>query len=158
MGRYISETKSMGMEKIKNSDYVGAIRVFEDLRKYINENINIFDFNVTKVSDMADDIDERTKIINKSIFDSLIQERDDMVKEITDKLGENSSILVFICLLDCAYFVPISNYLKINAFKNKAISAMYTIGWWTLLITGIGLVFLIPAYIWQKMEIRYVKT
>lgn len=157
MGRYISETRSEAMEKINKSDFGGAVTIFENLRKYIAENIDQFNLNKDKVEEIVTDIDERTGMVNKAVLDALSTERDDVVKKLFEKLGDTTEAGVFMCMLDCAYYVPLTKFLKINASKNQTLSILFNIGWWTVLINGIGLLFLIPAYIWQRMEVKYVR-
>jgi len=157
MGRYISETRSEAMEKINKSDFGGAVTIFENLRKYIAENIDQFNLNKEKIEEIVTDIDERTGMVNKAVLDALSAERDDVVKKLFEKLGDTTEAGVFMCMLDCAYYVPLAKFLKINASKNQTLSILFNIGWWTVLINGIGLLFLIPAYIWQRMEVKYVR-
>ena len=158
MGRYITETRSLAMDKINKNDFSGAIRIFEKLRKYIYDNLDRFSLVKEKVDEMVEDIDNRSATVNKTVFDVLLKERDDAVKNINQSLGENSSANTLLCLLDCAYYVPAAHFLDMNMGKNQALSILFRIGWWTVLIYGMGLIFLIPAYIWQNMEVRYVRA
>lgn len=157
ISRYIVETRSEAMEMIKNGKFAEAINEFESLRVYIVENLDYFDLVTDKVANMVDGIDERTNYVNPAIFDELSKERDDMVTKLFEKLGETSSASVLMCLLDCAYFVPLGGYLKKVTSKNEKLGWLFNLGWWTILIYGAGLLFLIPAYIWQRKEVVYVR-
>lgn len=157
MGRYITETRSAAMEKMNKSDFSGATRTFLDLRHYILEHLDRFDLIREKVEAMVTDIDDRTRVVNKAVFDALNQERDDAVKKLFEDAGETNTTGVLMCLLDCAYYVPLGQFLQMNYDKNRSLNVLFNIGWWTLLIYGIGLLFLIPAYIWQNKDVVYVR-
>jgi ABC-type proline/glycine betaine transport system permease subunit len=157
MTRYITETRSSAMEKLNKNNHSSAIATFQELRSYIFENIERFDLDKKVVDEVIKDIDTKTATINKAIFDTLNNERDNLVKTLFEKLGETNSAVVFMCLIDCAFFVPEGYFLQAWASKNSSLTVLFRIGWWTLLIYGIGLLFLIPAYIWQSSEVTYVK-
>jgi len=156
ISRYISEERAAAMDKVTKGDNVG-ITMFEELRTYISDNLDRFELNLEKVEEIIDDIDIRTAIVTKAKFDELAQERDDFVKSLFEKMGDGSSTSVLVCLIDCAYYVPLGKFLKISRSKNHTLNILFNIGWWTLLINGFGLLFLIPAFIWQKMEVKYVR-
>ncbi len=157
IGRNITETRSVAMDKINKGDFSGAVSMFEDLREYIIDNIDRFDLIRDKVDEMVADIDERSKIVNRAVFDALAKERDEVVKKLYEKNDDSTSVGVFMCLLDCAYYVPLGKFLKISASKNQVLNILFMIGWLTVWINGIGLIFLIPTYIWQRMEVKYVR-
>ena len=157
IARYITETRTLAMEKINKSSHSSAATMFGNLRDYILKNIDRFDLNQATIDDVVGSIDDRTKIINKTKFESLITERDDVVKTLFEKLGETNSAVVFMCLIDCAYHEPIAHFLQKISSKNQSLTVLFRIGWWTVLIYGIGLLFLIPAYIWNGQDVTYVR-
>ena len=157
MSRYITETRASAMEKINKGDFSGASHMFTNLREYIVPHLDRYDLVREKVDEIVADIDERTKVINRTSFDQLTTERDELVKNLFESLGETNSAAVFMCLLDCAYYVPLGHFLQKLSAKNSNVSTLSTIGWWTIWFYGAGLLLLIPAWIWGSQDVVYAK-
>jgi hypothetical protein len=155
--RYVVEQRSASMAKFNSKDFSAASGIFSNLRIYIMNNLDDLEVEEKMVTGILEPIDAETKLVDKNNITKIGNDRDELVKVLFERMGETDSAYVLMCAIDCAFYHPICEYLRMASSKNATISVLYRIGGWTLLLYGIGLIFLIPAFIWNLFEVKYVR-
>lgn len=126
--------------------------LFAASKKLIYDNIDLFNLNKTVVDEIISDIRKRLAGINIKNIGQIDDFRNSLVKLAQEKLGGQFEETVFIVLIDSYLFGGLADFTKDFRHKTSVANTLYTIGWLTIWIYGIGIIFFIIGWFYKNQE------
>lgn len=155
--RYAIKKHADALATLKNGNQTGCQQSLIDLQKFLLkelDNFNIKREGIESVKKTALDITAR---INKAQVDVIDNYRSKLVTDTQNVFGESEDATIVIILTDTYLYVPLCDYFKKLHNHYQTANLLINIGFWTLLVYGLGLIPLIIGYYIKGKEVEYVR-
>jgi len=120
---------------------------FTEAGDLLYANLHMFNFNEKGVNEIIDEINENVARINEKNLEQLDEYRNSFVEQSKQAFEGQMEESVFIVLIDCFIYRGLCDFLVKYRKKKGLVNNLYTIGWITVWIYGIGIIFFIAGWI-----------
>lgn len=155
--RYVINKHTAAMAKLDSRNYSGCQEDLMTLQRFILKELDIFNIKREGIESIAKTIEENTVRINKAQINVLDNYRKKIITDTQNTFGKSDETTVVIFLVDTYLYIPLCEYFRKLHNHSQTANLLINIGFWTLLIYGIGLIPLLIGYYIKRKEVEYVR-
>lgn len=154
---YALEQHGVAMDELKNGRPMGCKEKLDEVQKFLLKRIDIFNISKAWIDSIDDTIRESTGRINTAQVTILDNYRAKKVEDLQKEFGELPEATVSIILFNTYFYIPLCEYYQKVRNRSQTASSLITLGFWTILFYGLGLIPLIIGYYLKNNEVVYVR-
>lgn len=120
--------------------------------QFIYRNIDLFDFEIEFIDSTIDAINKYISQMTYSNFSGFDEYRKSYIERSQKRYGETLEANIFILLVNAYLLSGFAGYVGKYRQKQGNLQGLYTLGWLTIWIYGLGMIFFIVAWIYQSRD------
>lgn len=151
------EQHADAMTYLNSGSFMDCKTKLIELQKYLLKELDIFNIRKEWTDSIEMTIRESTGRIDSAQVAVLDNYRLSKVGELKNEFGESFETSISIMLFDTYFYVSMCDYFQKVRSHNQTVSTLITIGYWTILFYGLGLVPLLIGYYIKRQEVVYVR-
>lgn len=154
---YALEQHSDAMDELKNGNLNSFRGKLTELQSFLLKEMDLFNISKAWVGSIDDTIRENTGRIDSAQITVLDNFRAKKVEDLQKEFGESPEATISIILFNTYFYIPLCEYYQKVRSRNQTASTLITLGFWTVLFYGLGLIPLIIGYYLKNNEAVYVR-
>lgn len=140
------------------NDYLNAERndeakeLFNEAGRLINENLDLFNIEKTAIDTLITTVTQQLYQVNLKSLDQIDYIRDSVIQIAKENFAEQDEEIILIILLDAHIYKRAVDLIKRMRHKSSVTNILTVLGWLTIWIYGIGLIFFLASWLYNNYE------
>ena len=146
---------TLGQSRWEAEDWDASSEAYRKAGKTIYENLGLYDVNKDGVDKTMNKIKATMREVNADTISELDDFRNSMIESVNEKLEGAHERAIMVILMDAYIFGPVCQIIKRAREKAKVVNILSILGWLTIWIYGLGLIFFIAIWVYKSGDNNY---
>ncbi len=141
LSHIMSKKYDVATQYFNNNDFLNASYSYKELQNYIYENLDCFHINKEYIDDITSMLERNIPNLNLNALGALDDFRSNMIDSAKETFGGRFEESILIFYIDSVMYSNLSSKFKNVKSRHEAANVFTILGWVTIWIYGLGLIF-----------------